>query len=272
MDNNIYFSIVSHDQTDLIIKNFTNFPQKVKGCTIVPVIVDNTGCERLKKFCQEESLVYFHDGIQRGFGSNHNHIFHWLQPKDEERFVVCNPDIYIEKEQLEKIVTNSKECDIYSPLVYFDKENDEVDNPDKDFPGLLNFFISFTTQKRLHYGTRMRITQPGWISGAFMLFKASVYRALDGFDEDYFMYCEDIDICYRAKQMGYEITIDHECHIEHHAQMHSRNIFSKNNVWHMKSAFKYALKHKKIYRLNYVKAKRRAKNGQRKDDVWIASK
>lgn len=266
MDKNVYFSIVSHNQVELIRKNFQNFPKKVLDYNIVLVIVDNTGCDELKQFCKEESLVYYYDGIQRGFGANHNNIFTWLNPADSDKFVVCNPDIYIEYDQLEKIVQNSDECAIYSPLVYFDKKNKEIDNPDKDFPGFLNFVVSFTTQKRLHYGTRIRTTQPGWISGAFMLFKPSVYRALNGFDEDYFMYCEDIDICYRAREAGYEIIVDHECYIEHHAQMESRNILSKSNLWHIQSAFKYALKHKKLHVLNIVKAKRQQAKGLRQED------
>lgn len=270
MDRKVYFSIVSHNQTDLIIKNFRNFPKNAWGYSVVLVIMDNTGSERLKQFCEEESLLYYHDGIQRGFGANHNHIFKWIKPSQNDKFVVCNPDIYIERDQLEKMIRNSGECDIYSPVVYFDKENEEIDNPDKHFPGLLNFVVSFATQKRLHYGTRVQTTQPGWISGAFMLFKPSVYKALDGFDEDYFMYCEDIDICYRAQKMGYEITVDHECYIEHHAQMDSRNILSKNNLWHIKSAFKYALKHKKLHVLNIVKAKRWHKDGLRQED-YMAS-
>ncbi len=270
MGKNIYFSIVSHNQTDLIQKNFADFPKEMDGCRIFVVIIDNTGCQELKRFCDDEALVYYHDGKQRGFGANHNHIFRWLQLHDDDRFVVCNPDIHIEKEHLHKVIQNSENTDIYSPVIYFDRKNGELDNPDKEFPGLLNFFISFATQKRLHYGTRLRTTEPGWISGAFMLFRASVYRALDGFDEDYFMYCEDIDICYRARKMGFKITVDHACHIEHHAQMHSRNIFSRNNVWHIKSAFKYALKHKKVHVFNHVKRKRKRKGGARKEDAQIS--
>lgn len=266
MDKHLYFSIVSHHQTDFIIKNFTDFPREVKGYILVPVIVDNTGSERLKAFCDKESLRYYCDGIRRGFGSNHNRIFQWLNPQDEDRFVVCNPDIHISKEQLEKIVLNAFAHDIYSPLVYFDKEKNLLDNPDKEFPGLMNFIISFTTQKRLHYGTRMRTIHPGWISGAFMVFKASVFRLLGGFDEDYFMYCEDMDICYRAREKGYDIFIDHDCYIEHFAQMHSRNILSRNNLWHIKSAFKFALKNQKIYQLNNIKAKRKTNDGRREGD------
>ncbi len=43
------------------------------------------------------------------------------------------------------------------------------------------------------------------LSGAFMLMPAEVVKHLGYFDEDYFMYGEDIDLCYRIKQAGYKV-------------------------------------------------------------------
>jgi GT2 family glycosyltransferase len=45
-----------------------------------------------------------------------------------------------------------------------------------------------------------------WISGAFMLFRRSVLEEVGGFDEDYFMYSEDMDLCYRVRQRGYPVV------------------------------------------------------------------
>jgi len=262
----IYFSIVSHNQTDYIRRYFSGFPKESAGARIELMIVDNTGCEDLKRFCESEGLRYYHDGKVRGFGANHNLAFRELSPAEEDRFVVCNPDIRIEPAQLEKIVENSGECDIYTPRVYFDKAQGKLDNPDKQFPGLLNFMVSFTVQKRLHYGTRWRTTEAEWISGAFMLFRAEVFAELGGFDENFFMYCEDLDLCYRAGERGYRITVDQEAYIEHHAQMESRNILSRNNLWHVRSAFRFALKHRKVHQFNIVTARRRSSGGKRSED------
>ena len=43
------------------------------------------------------------------------------------------------------------------------------------------------------------------IVGAFMLIKKDVYDKVKGFDEDYFMYGEDLDLCFRIKKAGYRI-------------------------------------------------------------------
>jgi GT2 family glycosyltransferase/lipopolysaccharide/colanic/teichoic acid biosynthesis glycosyltransferase len=43
------------------------------------------------------------------------------------------------------------------------------------------------------------------LSGAFMMFRREVYDQIGGLDEDYFMYGEDLDYCYRIKQAGWKI-------------------------------------------------------------------
>ena len=43
------------------------------------------------------------------------------------------------------------------------------------------------------------------ISGAFFLIKKDVFKKLKGFDEEFFIYGEDIDLCYRLKQQNYQV-------------------------------------------------------------------
>jgi len=45
-----------------------------------------------------------------------------------------------------------------------------------------------------------------WIFGAFLLFRRHVLEEVGGFDEDYFMYGEDMDLCYRVRQRGYAVA------------------------------------------------------------------
>jgi GT2 family glycosyltransferase len=47
------------------------------------------------------------------------------------------------------------------------------------------------------------------ISGAFMVLSRAALEKVSGFDEDYFMYGEDIDLCYRVKQAGFKVFYVH---------------------------------------------------------------
>lgn len=44
-----------------------------------------------------------------------------------------------------------------------------------------------------------------WASGCSLIFKREVYEQLGGFDENFFMYTEDEELCYRTQKIGYKI-------------------------------------------------------------------
>ncbi len=54
------------------------------------------------------------------------------------------------------------------------------------------------------------------ISGSFMFMKREVYEKIGGFDDDFFMYGEDLDLCYRTQKSGYKIYYFHETEIIHY--------------------------------------------------------
>lgn len=53
------------------------------------------------------------------------------------------------------------------------------------------------------------------LAGAFMMIPAKVYKQCKGFDEDFFMYGEDIDLSYRITQLGYQLMYLAETPIIH---------------------------------------------------------
>jgi GT2 family glycosyltransferase len=53
-----------------------------------------------------------------------------------------------------------------------------------------------------------RAGSPDWVSGACMLVRRSLLERLDGFDEGFFMYCEDTDLCRRVRDAGYDVRFE----------------------------------------------------------------
>lgn len=53
------------------------------------------------------------------------------------------------------------------------------------------------------------------VSGGFMMFARSTYHNLNGFDEDYWMYLEDLDFCIRARKKGYKIFFEPAAKLRH---------------------------------------------------------
>ncbi|MBB6245316.1 glycosyltransferase family 2 protein [Rhodanobacter sp. A1T4] len=53
------------------------------------------------------------------------------------------------------------------------------------------------------------------VSGALMLMPRSVFNRLGGFDEDYFLHCEDLDLCRRVRDMGYQVLLAGDVRVTH---------------------------------------------------------
>ena len=54
-----------------------------------------------------------------------------------------------------------------------------------------------------------------WVSGACFLARRSAWDALGGFDPDYFMYLEDVDLCWRAWRAGWEVGYEPAAEVTH---------------------------------------------------------
>lgn len=81
------------------------------------------------------------------------------------------------------------------------------------------------------------------IMGAFMFARTAELQSLGGFDEDFFMYGEDIDLCYRVYQAGGKIAYFHETSIIHYKGESTRRS-SINGIKHFYEAMEiFARKH-----------------------------
>ncbi len=56
---------------------------------------------------------------------------------------------------------------------------------------------------------------PEWVSGACLLVRRAVLEVLDGWDEGFFMYCEDKDLCRRVRNAGYDVRFEPTATVRH---------------------------------------------------------
>lgn len=158
-----------------------------------------------------------------GFGANHNRAFALA---DTPWFCVLNPDIAL------------PDAGIWSDLLRCAR----LPGVGCVFPVLRN--PDGTTQDNaretptpLALARRRLLGQADrrvdWASGAFWVVPAHVYRTLGGFDERYFLYCEDTDFCLRMQLGGWRL-LQAPSHAVHHAQRSSHRRW-RHLAWHVRS-------------------------------------
>jgi len=70
-----------------------------------------------------------------------------------------------------------------------------------------------------------------FVSGGFLAIRRELFEKLRGFDEHYFMYIEDSDLCFRAKKLGFETVFSPGATIEHEGQGSSNRSFAVINIF-----------------------------------------
>jgi GT2 family glycosyltransferase len=104
----------------------------------------------------------------------------------------------------------------------------------------------YATQ-RAHYNLDERPTEPvqaDWLLGAFLLMRRTMLDEIGGWDAGFRHYCEDIDLCYRAMQAGWERWYVPDAVVTHdYAAVIDRRFLSRHTLWHARGMARFVRKH-----------------------------
>ena len=109
------------------------------------------------------------------------------------------------------------------------------------FPSLRVVRKNLTSQATLESGEPTR--RVDWVSGACMLVRRAALSAVDGFDEGYFLYWEDADLCRRLRGVGWETRYTTSATVVHEVGQSSRNARRLANREFHRSAYRYYVTH-----------------------------
>jgi N-acetylglucosaminyl-diphospho-decaprenol L-rhamnosyltransferase len=228
----ISLSVVSHGHAELI-RDLVQALATTSGEWISKVIVTSNSPSLDDFSCFEAApalpfvLELIHNVQPLGFGANHNQAFRCC---DSDYFCVINPDIEILKDPFAALLDALSQPGV--SIAYPAQVNEA--NALLDFERELVGPSSIARRHVLGQRYRQQSNSPvHWVSGAFMVFNSSIFRALGGFDERYFMYCEDVDICLRAQLAGYGLARA-DATVTHHTRRST--LKSREHLaWHVRS-------------------------------------
>lgn len=193
------------------------------------------------RYLEHPKLRLIKNPSPKGFGANHNQAFRYCA---EPYFCVLNPDIEFEDNPFPGLLRclQEKNAVLAAPLVL---------NPEGRPEDSIRHFPTFTgLARKLLGGSDGRYVveygqspfYPDWVAGMFMLFSADAYARLQGFDERYFLYYEDVDICTRLWKEGLRVVACPSTSVVHDARRASHRDM-QHMRWHVASMLRYLWKY-----------------------------
>ncbi|WP_338358382.1 glycosyltransferase family 2 protein [Yeosuana marina] len=166
------------------------------------------------------SVKIIQNTVNGGYAKGYNDA---LKNLDEDIFCLINSDVEVTENWLAPIIetfTNEANTAIIQPklLDYNNKEYFEYAGAAGGFIDKFGYpycrgRIFNTIEKDLgQYNDKADIF---WASGACLFIRSNVFKQLSGLDECFFAHMEEIDLCWRAKNMGYHVTYVGQSEIYH---------------------------------------------------------
>jgi GT2 family glycosyltransferase len=175
----------------------------------------------------------------KGFGANHNKAFEYCTTP---WFGVLNPDLRLAKEEpftklLDLYQSDTKDIGVIAPRIV--NECGSLED------SVRSNLTPWSVIARQFFGRRKSIgvDQPEntkgffWLAGMCLLLNSAAFESIKGFDERFFLYCEDYDLCARLYASGYLLKYTPNYSIIHQAQRDSHRSF-RHLYWHLTSLAK----------------------------------
>jgi N-acetylglucosaminyl-diphospho-decaprenol L-rhamnosyltransferase len=174
----------------------------------------------------------------KGFGANHNAAFAYAEGG---YFCVLNPDIRMNANPFPFLIgaLADEKVGVAAPRIV--NPSGKTEDSARRFPTLWVIARKALSGAQYHdYEFTNAPLRPEWVAGMFMLFRAAVFREIGGFDERYFLYYEDVDLCKRLRSRGYDALLVPSVEVIHDARRESRRSL-RHLRWHLASLIRFLL-------------------------------
>lgn len=248
--------IVSYNNSAMLIRCLAALNKHINIDSFEIIVIDNASSDGSVQMVKSEfpGTVVIENEENLGYGAAINRATPYAKG---DYFVFMNPDAEIT-------------YDLFSPLIEYLNENEDIGaagcrlvfpdgKPQRNFfrfPSLVGRIAYLTgISKILNAETigRKSTKSPGesgssvksvdTICGAFTMLKFDLFKSLNGFDEDFFLYHEEADLCYRIGKKGLQRIVNNDHSIIHYGS-YSESADNKVVFYHRnRSLLIYFYKH-----------------------------
>ncbi|SDT52854.1 Glycosyltransferase, GT2 family [Pseudarthrobacter equi] len=220
--------IVAYHSEDLIVDCVNAALASGLSQVIVWDNADDQGSLKALSHVEDSRLMLIGDETNEGFGGAINKASKHCA--DAAQILLINPDCFVTADVVQGLCRefDQPETGIVAPRMTY--ENGQQGIAGGPYPSVLKEFLGkLGVDRFVPKGLKSIILSlfksssngasyydslvPGaaisvdWVSGFCMMIRAEAFREVAGFDSDYFLYFEDVDICRRATEKGYSVKL-----------------------------------------------------------------
>ena len=211
------------------------------------IVVDNNSNDGflysyIEKF---PKVLWIENGANIGFSKGCNL---GAEKASSKYLLFLNPDTYLPPNCLKNLL--SVDLNFESSIIGIKQLNNENKNTHAygiflnlySFNGIARALYRFFMLKNKRKLDKLDQFSPDWISGSFILISKKLFNVIGKWNENYFMYYEDMDLCKKARNMKYDVIMLNNVYYNHYHGFSSRinkktKIKSKTEV--IRSSIKY---------------------------------
>lgn len=254
--NAIDIILVNYNSTPLTIDAIDSIYGHLNGVSAKIIVVDNASNDHPERISQQFPHVQLVIN-QKNLGYS-KAINKAIEHSRSGYLVIMNPDTVVVNgffTDVLKFMRHNGQVGIVGPKIY--NKDGSVQGSARRFPSIRTALFG-----RNSFLTKMFPNNPvtqseffcfqsndnifmnvDWVSGACMVLKREAFRAINGFDERFFLYWEDTDLCKRMRQAGYEVVYYPKAEVTHFVGVSSDTRPLRSILHFHHSSYKFFAKH-----------------------------
>jgi N-acetylglucosaminyl-diphospho-decaprenol L-rhamnosyltransferase len=239
--------VVSHRNATEVDRLLPALAQEVDELVVVANVPGSVGLV-------PDGVTLIANDAPRGFGANVNR---GVAATTAELVCSVNPDAVPRAGaigELRRFLEATPRAGVAGPAMVY--PGGHVQPSRRRFPTVLGTLVRRTPIRllfdpyklqRRHYHLGEHPEQPveaDWMLGGFLMLRRTMLEELGGFDEGFFLYGEDIDLCYRAWRAGWSCWYVPAAVVEHeHQAVTDRRLLTRRTIWHWRGILRFVWKH-----------------------------
>jgi GT2 family glycosyltransferase len=256
----VSFIIVSWNVCDLLRGCQRSIIRETEACqqTTETIVVDNASSDGSVEMLRQEfpQVKVIANSKNVGFTRANNQALAVAQGR---YLFLLNPDTELRPDALRSLIDfmeGHSRAGLVGPRLFYGDGSPQSSR--RRFPTLATAFFESTKLQQwfprnrilTHYymlDTRDDETQPvDWINGSAMFVRRDVYDQIGGLDEQFFMYSEELDWCYRARQSGWQIFYLPSAEITHYEGKSSEQVVARRDIYFHSSKIRFFRKYRGV--------------------------